>query len=75
MLESWNPIQQASELHLHAFCVELVSTRQAHDLTEAVDVLFQTDNTLSLPAAILASPSGQPRFALLLFRCSMAGSN
>jgi hypothetical protein len=42
--------------NLHARFMELMTTRQAHHTTDAIDILFQTNNTFALLSAISASP-------------------
>lgn len=42
--------------NLHASFVKLVPAWKAHDATDAVDVLLQTDYTFALLAAVPTSP-------------------
>lgn len=46
-------VEYKSRGYSHALNVELVTTRQAHDLADTVDIFLQANDTLDLPAHIL----------------------
>lgn len=57
--------QNTGVRNLHALRVEFVTTRETHHPAHAVDVFLQTDDTLSLLAAVSPTPFRQTSCAFL----------
>ena len=59
--------------NLHALHVELVTTRQAHDLADTIDVFLQANDALNLPAHVFLPLARHVAGSLLVF-CAGRGS-
>jgi hypothetical protein len=50
-------VYMSDGLYLHALRMEFMTTRETHNLTDAINILLQTNDTLSLTTAVTAPPS------------------